>query len=120
MAERSSEMAALAVLLYSMSLFGVTWMLRYTNGPGHIFQKIRKIAGIQYFELITGDADSGGVVEEIPDKFFAELFGCFWCLSTWLSLMLIVLLFPNIEPKGFLLLWWGSIGISGFLHELVL
>lgn len=114
------EGVLIGVLFHSMAVFGMTWVLRYTNGPWGIIRKLRMLAGVQYIEELDPYTGDISIVEVIPkDKHFAELFGCFWCMSVWVSLLLLMVVFPHIRVQAFIIVWWGSIGINGFMHELV-
>lgn len=114
-----NELYVLGVLFYAMAVFSVSWLLRYTNGPFHVFLRLRKRVGVEYLEQVDGVTGESVLVEHIPDdKMLAELFGCFWCVSTWVSLIMAILIFPNILTQAFVVLWLGSVGISGFMHEI--
>ena len=70
-----------------IATFGATYLLRYLDGPFDILKKFRQLTGIKYIPVINSDEE----IEEIPDTVIAKLVGCFWCLSTWVSIFLCVI-----------------------------
>jgi hypothetical protein len=105
----------------SIAVFGFTYLVRYTNGPFDLLKKFRELAGIRYVPVISGFADPLPDMEEIPDKFFAKLVGCFWCLTTWISIIFCIT-FSVINGKGIFETFAGifiCVGISGFAGEKV-
>ena len=98
-----------ALLKFSLATFGITYLIRYTDGPFNIFIVFRLWMGIK--KIYTGVDE---FFEDIGHGFFAKLFSCFWCISTWVSLLL-VLIFNGLD----FVLWFACIGISGFMHEII-
>lgn len=98
-------------LLHGLSVYAITYMYRYTDGPFDVFQSIRLLLGFKYhFEK----DDSGQVYirEETPEGTFGKLVSCVWCLSFWLSVIICVL-----SRKKHMLIPIASTGLSGLLHE---
>lgn len=98
------------LLKLSFAVFGIVYLIRYTDGPINIFLRFRQLMGIWQYEVEKSDE----IIEEIGEGFLAKLFSCFWCLITWVSLFLI-LIFYGID----ILAWFACIGISGFIYEIV-
>src|SRR5690606_28071978 len=107
-------------IFLAISVFGFTYLLRYLDGPFDILRKFRELSGIRYvpeYELLNQSVylrvrDN---VEEIPDKLFAKLVGCFWCLSTWISILYCVT-YAILYSKGIFETFTGifiCVGISG-------
>jgi len=97
------------LLKFSLATFGITYIIRYTDGPFDIIAVFRVWMGIK--KVHTGIDE---FFEDISDGFFAKLFSCFWCVSTWVSLLLI-LIFNGFD----FVLWFACIGFSGFMHEII-
>jgi len=47
------------------------------DGPFNIFRRIRSLFGVTHHD--------DGTVAQIPDKTFAKLFTCMWCMSIWMA-----------------------------------
>lgn len=102
----------------SAALFGLTWLIRYTDGPLDIFLRFRKFVGIDYIPEYDGDSIVHIHEQPIPHHLpLARLVGCFWCLSVWLSLPVVLLVNGKASARETLSLMIGSVGIAGFLHE---
>ena len=80
--------------MYALAVFRVTHMLWQENGPWDIFDWLRAKAGISYEAVATFQSDEFGSIKiqpprkferSVPDKFFAKLLDCPWCLSLWLA-----------------------------------
>lgn len=52
-------------------------MLTQEDGPLNIFRRIRQFFGVTH----EGD----GTIWEIPERSFAKLFTCLWCMSIWVG-----------------------------------
>lgn len=108
-------------LIVSIATFGITYIVRYTKGPFDTFIIIRRKVSL---EMPVYD-ETGQIVEWIenpePDAFFGKLISCFWCLSTWVAFVLTVtyILLDVYVIKFSLFIWFFSVGLSGFLHDLL-
>lgn len=108
-------------VLQGLAVFGLSWLIRHTDGPFDVFYKVRKLFGIQYIEVYEGGGQLVNIVEEIPEKFFAKLVGCFWCLATWFSLLVTIYgwykqyIVQGFEP----LIWLAAIGVAGLFYEVL-
>lgn len=109
------------IVYVGLSTFTIVFLLKYTDGPFDIFYRLRKLSGL----VVPIIGNSGDVVDyvedEDPDTFFALLFKCFWCLSTWVAFFLAIayILVTGMTMWIFPFLWLSSVGVSGILLELV-
>lgn len=111
------KISILDIVLIVFSSYGITYMIRYTYGPGDVFLKFRIWMGMRYKPLLdeTGMHPAGWIEEDWhEDSWHAKLVQCFWCLNTWVSLAL-VLLFPKLPI--WIYVWFAIVGIAGFLHD---
>lgn len=130
---------AIVVILLSLAVgfasYGLTMMVRYTDGPLDIFFKFRVFAGLKYMPIYDEDDGIVDIVEEIPkpelrideedgsvigtinSDVLASLVSCYWCLTTWISLIisLLVCVLFNI-PLFMPIIWLAAIGVSGALY----
>lgn len=104
----------ISIIKIAFSVFGVVYILRYTDGPFDVFLRFRELVGIHMVPIYEADRKVGEV-EEVEDVFLAKLFGCFWCLSVWVALFCVLL----YDVIGVVFDWLAVIGIAGFLHEFV-
>lgn len=89
------------LLLYGLSAFVITLMLKDLDGPFDIFKLLReKIC--KYDENL------------VPVNFFAKLFECPWCLGTWVSAGIVLL--SLIVPIEFFY-WLSAIAFVGMLYD---
>lgn len=107
------------IVLQGLAVFGITWLIRHTDGPFDIFIGIRKLFGIEYLDVYENDGTKVNIVEDIPEKFLAKLIGCFWCQATWWSLAVTLyswhqqFVFGGME----IIVWLATIGVAGLLYE---
>lgn len=80
----------IVLLVLGLATWRVSAMLTKESGPFHIFEKMRELIGIRH--------DIDGNVLQIPNKLFAELFSCVWCISIWAAVFWTVFWFflPDI------------------------
>lgn len=97
--------------LLTLSIAGLIFLVRYTDGPWDIFFNFRIWIGI--YNLIGND---GKMYESTEDKFFAKLISCPWCFATWVVFPLSII----FHGWDFYLYWLSSVFVIGFLIELVL
>lgn len=78
------------ILVLGLATWRISAMLTKEAGPFHVFEKLRELVGIQH--------DEDGNVSVIPNKLFAELLSCVWCMSIWAAAFWVVLwfFFPDI------------------------
>ena len=95
-------------LVIGAATFAVTYLLRYTTGPFDIFSKFRNAVGIH---TVVHEKGTPGAyeVEEVADKFFAKLVSCWWCLSTWVALLLVIVC------RAPIIVWPAAIGVAAVL-----
>jgi hypothetical protein len=65
-----------------MTVYRLSSLLSYENGPFEIFVRIRRWAGIMH--------DDEGIPIQWPRTFFGELLSCLWCNSVWMGFFWIV------------------------------
>lgn len=87
-------------------MFGVTYILRYTDGPHDTFLQIRQFLGV------VEDVDGN----ETARTEFGKMILCWWCLSTWAALVIALIAFM-LYDLPFLWSFLYPIGFSGYLHE---
>lgn len=110
------------IIPLGLCVFGITYLLRYMEGPFRILKKIRIFFGIHYYPVHDENYNVVDEVEEIPSgNSWAKLFGCFWCLSTWISFGVCFL--SSFVYKLSIIEWmvysFACVGFAGFLHEKV-
>ena len=117
------QLVELFVVVFAV--FGTTFTLHYTDGPGDLFIKFRSfLIGLDK-ERPLPPYDSEGnevhIVEEMTSEegFFQKLLSCFWCSSFWVALIIVgcYYLLYGYSIKSFPFVLAASIGVSGFLHE---
>jgi len=116
-----SDFAFLAI-----GVFGFTYLLRWLDGPFDVLKHFRMFMGIKYISVYESYPNESnmkisGEIEEIPNKFFAKLVGCFWCLSTWVSIFFCVT-YAILHGFGIFETFVGifiCVGISGTVNEFV-
>lgn len=64
-------------LIFGLATWRVSSLLVNEAGPGNIFIRIRKLAGIEH--------DASGTPTIIPDGFFPGVLSCVWCSSIWVA-----------------------------------
>lgn len=107
------------ILSISLAVAGFIFLVRYTYGPGDVFLEFRIWLGI--YEL---QDQNGSYYEKVEEKFFAKLFACHWCLSTWLVLIAMLLRFGCCSGTygvvNALFTWMACVFVTSLLLELVL
>jgi len=107
-------------VIVGLCSFAITYMLKYTDGPFDAFAKLRVLVGLE-LPVIEDGIVTAYLETEGYGNFFAKLFACFWCLTTWICLFVVIgyilLVYNNV--KAFPFLWFGGVGLSGFLHGLL-
>lgn len=115
-----------ASLLVGLIAFAVTTMVKYTDGPLDIFLRVRVLVRLEIpvAHPIPALAKKGITLgykeDEDPVGFFAKLFHCYWCLTSWISILFTYLLFVVMRSDSlslFFFVWFAAIGVSGFLHS---
>jgi len=105
----------LSVLIAGPVIFVVTYFLQDQDGIANIFLLIRK--RLKVFEEKFDD-QSNQWYNLDGSGFWAKLFGCFWCLSTWVAAIVclsIVVIFQ--QPWYFWPYeWMASITVAGLVY----
>lgn len=101
------------IVIIAIASYTITYMIRYTDGPFDAFKKLRTISGVMY-DLVYIDSYET-VVETIADTYSAKLISCFWCLCTWVSILLWILHYYAM----FICEIFAIIGMANIIHILV-
>ena len=114
------------LIIYFFYVFGMTYLVRHTNGLGDCFLKLRCMLGQRHEIEYTMSLDIDGVQDgrivgrkELPvpeyAPWYTKLIDCFWCTSTWISG--ISLIFYNPVPWDMkFMVWFASVGFAGALY----
>ena len=108
------------LILLPFCVFGFTYLLRYQYGPFGILMKVRILFGVKYSDVLDNDGNVVDYEEEIPfDNSWAKLFGCFWCLSTWVSIVFsaIFCFVYKFSILEWIIITFCNVGFAGYLHE---
>lgn len=108
--------------IIALAAFGATYIIRYQDGPFHIFYRLRVAAGIEYVPVLDDCGVVVDYIEEIPTSgFFAGLLGCHWCLGVWISGFFVTLavLLHHASVGCWLFYWMMSSGVVGFLCDML-
>lgn len=87
--DENSPMNLIPFVSFVLAVWRISNLLVEEEGPFHVFQRIREMAGIVH--------DDTGVPSMIPDRFFSNLLSCVWCTSMWVALGMTIFwfLFPQ-------------------------
>jgi hypothetical protein len=102
----------------ALGVFGFTYLLRYLDGPFDILRNFRKLFGLTYIEVLDSPGEE---IEEYPDKPLGRFISCFWCLTTWVSIIFCVT-FSIINNNAIFDTFVGifiCVGVSGFIHDMI-
>lgn len=99
-------------MICGLVTFTLIYFVRELDGPFGVFWHLRLHLKV--------DPDGN------PVGFFSEMFACYWCLATWVSLP-VVLISALFYPAGLGIMiilyliysWAASIAIAGMLYTLV-
>ena len=103
-----------------LSTFAVVYLLKYTDGPFDIFARWRVYIGLDIH--VINDVENYYYEKENTEGFIANLFKCFWCLSTWIALPIAIgyILLVDKLWVTFPFLWFSTIGTSGILKTVII
>lgn len=102
---------AIRTLMYALSVFRFTMLLYNEDGPWSIFDWLRFKAGVRIEQVVVMSNSPDESYQEwqrTGEGFFAELLNCPYCISGWLSLLMLVGLVTKWLPFE-LLASWGAI-----------
>lgn len=112
----------LDIAVFGLATYAITFVFRFTSGPFSVFSRIRTYLGVIKTYEMDPYSHVMQEVEVISDNLLAQLVSCFWCLSFWVAFVLLagsVILGTEIRPfYDLLLVWFASVGLSGFLYML--
>lgn len=99
-------------VLCGLVVFIIVYFVKETDGPKDLFFNFRG--------YLKQDPDG------YPMGFFSELFACYWCLSTWVALPVVIvstLLYPIgswiMTILSILYIWAASIAVAGTIYTIV-
>lgn len=97
--------------MLGLATWRLTSLLSIERGPKDVFVKLRELMGITHYD--------SGIPFEYPDKFWAQLFSCVWCLSVWVAgtMVLLYIFLPNIAI--YFSLWLGLSTITILLNKVL-
>lgn len=84
------ELSTRNILILALATWRLSALLVYEAGPFDLFIRIRKLAGIGH--------DDSGRPDMWPDRYFAKLLSCVWCLSVQVAIVATILfaIFGNL------------------------
>lgn len=99
----------------------ITFMLRYTDGPFDLFLRFRALTGVTLPVYLEDTDEVMDYMEPLEhDTFISKLVSCFWCFTTWISLVVTVLAYILLDIGAlatFPFTWIFVIGVSGLLYQ---
>ena len=114
-------------VVLSFAVFGFTYLIHYTDGPGDVFFRFRDwLMRVKETEERVYPAPGQEVyitrtVTVDEESFFYKLFNCFWCSSTWSAIIIVGLYYVvmGYQIWTFPFVALGTLGVSGFLGEIL-
>lgn len=105
-------------VIVSLAVFGFTYLVRYFDGPFDVLLKVRELCGIVWVPMLNTNGRQINEVEEMPTK-LAKFVGCYWCLTTWVSLVafLVYVLVFGMSIAWLPFLWMAGVTVSGLIHD---
>jgi hypothetical protein len=108
-----------AIVVIGLVSFVITFFLKELDGPFNVIKRFRDMICV-YTDIPIPDGKTFKILEE-PTNFWARLFDCFWCLTTWITAVVMLLYLLLI---GFPLMWIvfilpASIAVSGSINKFV-
>jgi len=92
-------------LLSAFAVYRMSHLLKYDEGPFHVFQKLRVFLGTRasYSKIA---------------KFFADIVNCCYCSSIWIAIPFALALCTiySFTVINFIILWLGLAGVAEFIH----
>ena len=110
-----------AIVVVGLASFYVTYTVKYLEGPFGLYHKILLLTG----NLLPVYGDDGEVVRyvdasiEDTDRFITKVVDCFWCLTTWVCLVVTIIYGSamGMSIAQLFLVWLASAGLSSWLFE---
>jgi len=104
------------IYLIPLAVFGITYIMRYTDGPLDLFKRIRILVGFIY--RIDGDEE----IELVDNnKFLCKLYSCVPCLSTWISFFVVAMytLYFKYSFVDWVIISFASVGFTIYMDNKV-
>jgi hypothetical protein len=112
-----------AIIIIGLVSFAITFFLKELDGPFNLIKKFRdRICKYAYLPMSIGGVTSTQLTAILsPDNFFARLFECYWCLTTWITtgVMLLYLLLIGFPLIGIVFVLPAAIAVSGSINKFV-
>lgn len=117
------------IVSLGFAVFGLSYLLAYTDGPWDLIYKFREFliskdsVQPEPLPVYDGEGEYVYISEEqiFEGGFFFKLFGCFWCTSFWIAILINGLHYLSKDDPGnilpYVIIFFASIGFSGLLHE---
>lgn len=104
----------LASILAGAVTFALVLMLKDMDGPFDIFRGLRVMIGAAHIDKTDNQ-------EYSVESFIGKLFDCHWCLGTWISAAVnIVMIICVIYPwYYFPAVWLAGLTVAGCIYEKV-
>ena len=109
------------IFLIGFASFGIVYIIKFTDGPFDVFCVFRRLIKLEIPLLAANGSVVDWYTDEEPETFIAKLVACFWCTTVWVSLIFTMIYFAVsvLSPWLLILYWFGSVGLSGFLYEIL-
>lgn len=111
----------LTVLLLGLATWRVSSLLVNEDGPWRVFRRMRRLARAGEWSQAGLDAGrlSSDEVEWVmmqagrPEGFFSGLLSCIWCVSVWVSALVVImwLIWPHLAITACLVLAISAMAI---------
>jgi hypothetical protein len=81
-------MSFIFLVILGLATWRVSSLFVNEQGPFNMFVKIRELAGIQHYP------EDFSIVQ-IPDRLFAQILSCVWCMSMYVGIFWTILYFVH-------------------------
>jgi hypothetical protein len=108
------------VITLALGVFGISFMLFYTDGPYDVFRTARRHLQYNLEPVYDEDRRQVDIIEESKEGFFPGVLSCFWCFSLWIALISITLIWVLTREWTiieYIVILMASYGLCGFIHE---
>ena len=111
-----------AIVVVGLTSFTITFFLKYMDGPGKIFEHIRRWVKVSIPMISASGQIVNWLEDDEPDTLLANIFACFWCLTTWVTLIVtaVYIIIGYSSWIGLPFIWLASAGLSGYIHARII